>query len=104
MFRTLKYQTGELDAVVNDMKNDIIPMLEVDDSTELTWVINELEKYSVFRAKTIPPDRKARNAVSEPDFEFRLAFLLDHDTSHTMYIDIFEEPIKDRDYDPIWGD
>jgi len=104
MFRTIKYQTGELNAVVSDMKNDIIPMLEVDNSAELMWVIDELKKYSMYRAENIPPDKLARNAVAEPDFEFRLAFSYQHDMSHIMYIDIFEEPIPDRDYDPIFGD
>lgn len=104
MFRTIKYQTGELDAVVSDMENNIIPMLEVDDQAELMWVIDELKKYSIFRAEDIPPDKTARDAVAEPDFEFRLAFLFQHDKSHIMYIDIFEEPIPDRDYDPIFGD
>ncbi|MBP5426513.1 MAG: hypothetical protein J6Y29_01220 [Clostridiales bacterium] len=104
MFRTLKYQTGELNAVVNDMRNGIIPMLEVDNSAELAWVIDELKKYSVFRMENILPDKKARDAVAQPDFEFRLAFSIDNDTSNIKYLDIFEEPIPDRDYDPIFGD
>lgn len=104
MFRTIKYQTGELTKVVADMKNNIVPMLEVDNSDELMWVIDKLKEYSVHRAEHIPPDKTARDAVAEPDFEFRLAFLFNHDTSRVMYLDIFEEPIPDRDYDPIFGD
>ena len=104
MFRTVKYQTGELESIVNDMKNGEIPMLEVDNSDELNWVLNELKKYSISRIESLAPDKIARDAVKEPDFEFRLAFSYNNDTSNVMYIDIFEEPILDRDYDPIFGD
>ena len=104
MFRTVKYQTGELKSIVNDMQNGKIPMLEVDNLDELNWVLNELENYSIFKVPDFKPDKKARDAVKEPDFEFRLAFCYNNDLSNIMYIDIFEEPIPDRDYDPIFGD
>lgn len=104
MFRTIKYQTGELDAIIADMKDGKIPMLEVDDKDELNWVLDRLSEKSICRIHDIEPDRKARNAVLEPDFEFRLAFSLNNNLSNVMYIDIFEEPIPDKDYDPIFGD
>ena len=104
MFRTIKYQTGELQSVVNDMKDGKIPMLEVDNLDELNWVLKQLEKYLIFRITNLKPDKNARNAVREPDFEFRLAFSYNNDLSKIMYIDIFEEPIPDKDYDPIFGD
>ena len=104
MFYIIKYQTGELDAVVSDMKNGKIPMLEVDDTNELNWVIDRLREKNIYRIDSIEPDKKARDAVLEPDFEFRIAFSYNNDLSNIMYIDIFEEPIPDEDYDPIFGD
>lgn len=104
MFRTIKYQTGELNSVIGDMQNGKIPMLEVDDSNELKWVLGELEKKSIIRLSDIPPNKLARDAVAEPDFEFRLAFCHKDNPSNILYIDIFEEPIPDKDYDPIFGD
>ena len=104
MFYTIKYQTGELDAVIVDMNNGKIPLLEVDNTNELNWVIDRLREKDIYRIDSIKPDKLARDAVSEPDFEFRLAFHNKNDLSNVMYIDIFEEPIPDEDYDSIWGD
>ena len=60
------------------------------------WNINELKKYSISRIENLSPDKKARDAVKEPDFEFRLAFSYNNDESQqtSAFDDKFNDKIE----------
>ncbi len=107
MFYQVRYQTGELESVVSEMKNRNIPCMDVDNMDEFNWVVNKLSEYGIFRNPNIPLDKNARNRVKEPEFEFRASFSQTKDTSDKdklMYIDFYFEPYIEKDYDPIFGD
>jgi hypothetical protein len=111
MFYEIRYQTGELNKVISDMLEKKIPCMDVDNMSEFEWVLSELSKKEIIRAKNVPYDKNAHDSVKEPEFEFRVAFLnkndeskTTHDPSYYMYIDFYFEPIADRDYDSIFGD
>lgn len=107
MFRDVRYQTGELDQVAADMKKGLIPCIDVEDTLEYEWVVKQLEEYEIYRVKDIPVDKKARDPIKEPEFEFRAAFSDDPTGSSAtgkkdlMYIDFYFEPIIEETYDPV---
>lgn len=108
MFRQVRYQTGELSEVTDDMRKGMIPCMDVDNSDEFNWVVTQLANMGIHRAEPIPLDRDARDRVKEPEFEFRAAFhdgpvkaWDEVDKSRLMYIDFYSEPFVDRDYDPV---
>lgn len=110
MLRQFRYQTGEIDEIVAEMKKGNIPCMDVIDSNELEWVIKKLQDHGVYKVEGLPYDKTARDTVKEPEFEFRIAFSdrpLNADEisgNKLMYIDFYFEPIPDRDYDPIFWD
>ncbi|HOM01432.1 MAG TPA: hypothetical protein PLH43_01210 [Acetivibrio sp.] len=105
MFYQIRYQTGEIEDMVAEMKKGGIPCMDVDDMDEFNWVVKKLEEYNIYLAKNIPFDRNARDRVNEPEFEFRAAFSSAKDSEdNLMYIDFYFEPYVEKDYDPIFGD
>lgn len=110
MFREIRYQTGEIKAIKKDMENGIIPKVDVDDYDDLDVFLNLLENSGIYAVKNLPRDRKARDTVKEPEFEFRMSFCSrqvrasEADKASLMYIDFYFKPIVDRDYDSIFGD
>ncbi len=110
MFRQFRYQTGEIDEVIAEMKNGNIPCMDVYDEAELEWVIERLSERGIYKVEGLPYDKTARDTVQEPEFEFRIAFsdrplnAGEIGGQKLMYIDFYFEPVEERDYDPIfWG-
>ncbi|MFZ5989003.1 MAG: hypothetical protein ACOYWZ_18015 [Bacillota bacterium] len=103
MFYHVRYQTGEIEDVVKEMKKGIIPCMDVDDMNEFNWVVNKLSEYGVHLVESLPFDKDARDRVKEPEFEFRAPFSV-KDSETLMYIDFYFEPFIEEDYDPIFGD
>jgi hypothetical protein len=107
MFRQVRYQTGELQDILKDMKKGIIPCMDVDDNDELEWFINQLTKHGIFKVSGLPYNKDARNRVNEPEFEFRIGFYNkpvdanDLKDSDLMYIDFYFEPDIEETYDPV---
>ena len=107
MFVHIRYQTGEIDQVIEEMKKGNIPCMDVEDSDEYNWVISQLRNKSVYKIEKFSHDINARDQVQEPEFEFRDAFSLTNANgseihkSQLMYIDFYFEPIEDETYDSI---
>ena len=107
MFYQVRFQTGEIKQIIDEMKKGNIPCMDVNDGDEMNWFIKELESKGIFRVEDIPYDKNARDRVKEPEFEYRIAFytspvrasVLEGKTP--MYIDFYFEPIVDRTYDPV---
>jgi len=105
MMRQFRYQTGELDDIIKEMKDGKIPSVDVDDSEEMNWVINQLESFEIFKAEDIPHDRNARDKVKESEFEFRVAFYYKENLAKNIkYIDFFFEPEIEESYPQIGFD
>lgn len=107
MFVHIRYQTGEIDQVIEEMKKGNIPCMDVEDSDEYNWVIGQLRNKNVYKIEELSHDINARNRIQEPEFEFRDAFSLTNASqneihkSQLMYIDFYFEPIEDETYDSI---
>lgn len=105
MFYQIRYQTGELDEVVNELKTRKIPSMDVVDGIELEWICKRLEERGIYKVEGLPADKNARDSVAEPEFECRLGFYSkpvknDEITpSDLMYIDFYFEPYTDKTYD-----
>ncbi len=110
MFYDIRYQTGETEDIIAEMKKGSIPRMDVDNEEELGWFIGQLEKKGIYRVAGLPYDRKARDRIKEPEFEFRIAFCTAPlDASRTsgvdlMYIDFYFEPEIEETYDSAFGD
>ena len=106
MFYQVRFQTGEIKQIIDEMKKGNIPCMDVNDGDEMNWFIKELESKGIFRVEDIPYDKNARDRVKEPEFEYRIAFYTSPVRASglegiPMYIDFYFEPIVDRTYDPV---
>jgi len=54
MFWQVRYQTGEIEDIVNEMKKGNIPPVDVDDTEEMEWVVGELAKHGIYRVEGMP--------------------------------------------------
>ncbi|MCX7746704.1 MAG: hypothetical protein N2645_07425 [Clostridia bacterium] len=110
MFWQIRYQTGELNDVVHEMKKGNTPCIDVVDVDEFHWLVGELAKKGVYHIEGSPLDKNARDMLKEPEFEFRAAFSEKPaqwesvDRSNIMFIDIYFEPEIEETYDSIYGD
>ncbi|NMB34219.1 MAG: hypothetical protein GX992_08360 [Clostridium sp.] len=106
MFYQIRYQTGEIEEVVTQMKKGNIPCMDVDDTKEFNWVINELAQKGMQRILDAPPDRNAKDTLKEPEFEFRIAFSNISNAKDTSiyYIDFYFEPFEEEDYAGVFAD
>jgi len=57
MFYQIRYQTGEIEDMVAEMKKGNIPCMDVDNMDEFNWVVKKLEEYNIYLAKNIPFDK-----------------------------------------------
>lgn len=106
MFRQIRYQTGEALQVAKEMKSGAVPCLEVIDQDEFETFAERLLEFDIRKLEDIPYDRKARDGVKEPEFEFRAAFYPAKSGSASgmpdiMYIDVYFEPEVERTYDSV---
>lgn len=107
MFRQVRYQTGEIQDIINELKKGSIPCMDVDDMKELEWFIQQLAKYGIYRVEGLPYEKNARDRVREPEFEFRVPFYTKHLKSdevkreNLMYIDFYFEPEIEETYDSV---
>lgn len=103
MFYEIRYQTGQVSEIIKDLNASKIPCLEVDSFDDFKRFSRSLEPHGFKFNEDIALDKKARDMVKEPEFEFRATFTKDSDNSN-CYIDIYMEPIPDEDYAGIYGD
>lgn len=101
MFYEIRYQTGEIEAIIKELKSKKIPSLEVDDFEDFTNFCNRIQNHGIIFQNVL--DEKVRNKIKEPEFEFRASYN-DKYSNETFYIDVFMEPIPDDDYETIYGD
>lgn len=107
MFYQVRFQTGEMSKIIDEMKNGNIPCMDVNDDDELNWFLTQLETQGIYKIQDIPYDRNARDGVKEPEFECRIAFYTtpvkaDQLNGKTpLFIDFYYEPVVDRTYDPV---
>ncbi|GAE88053.1 hypothetical protein [Acetivibrio straminisolvens] len=74
MFYQIRYQTGEIEDMVAEMRKGSIPCMDVDDMDEFNWVVNKLEEYNIYLAKNIPLDRNARDRLMSRNLNSELHF------------------------------
>lgn len=96
----IRYQTGELRDLVEDLKNNLIPKLDCDNIDKLNWCLEQLKTMGVTEDTSIPRDKYAIDRDKFYDYEYRIAFNVDG-IEGTRYVDIYFEPTLDDDYDPI---
>lgn len=107
MFVHIRFQTGELNEIIIEMKKGRIPCMDVDNMDEFNWVIKQLALKNIFLVEDLEFDRYARDRIKESEFEFRAAFSdkssrsADLETKDLMYIDFYFEPDIEESYDPI---
>ncbi len=107
MFYEIRFQTGEMSQIIDEMKKGNIPCMDVTDADEMNWFIKQLETKGIYKVEDLPYDRNARDGVKEPEFEYRIAFYTspikasDLNGKTPMYIDFYFEPIIERTYDPV---
>lgn len=107
MFYQVRFQTGELKQIIDEMNKGNIPCMDVNDNEELNWFIGQLETKGIYKIQDMPYDKDARDRVKEPEFEYRIAFFSspikasELDGRTPLYIDFYFEPIIDRTYDPV---
>lgn len=104
MFYQVRFQTGEIEEIVREMKNGNIPCMDVVDMDEYNWVVQKLSEHGILRLENVPLDKNARDKLKEPEFEFRAAFSQSGDSNNLMYIDFYFEPFIEEDYASIYGD
>lgn len=107
MFRQVRYQTGEMDDIIEEMKKGAIPCMDVDGYEELDSFIRRMAEKGVYRIEDMPYDKNARDRIKEAEFEFRVGFydrpvsLAQADKADIRYIDIYFEPDFEETYDPV---
>ncbi len=107
MFYQVRFQTGEMSKIIDEMKNGNIPCMDVNDDDELNWFLKQLEAQGIYKVQDMPYDKNARDRVKEPEFEYRIAFYnspvqADQLNGKTpLFIDFYFEPVVDRTYDPV---
>ncbi|NLD47712.1 MAG: hypothetical protein GX660_11010 [Clostridiaceae bacterium] len=107
MFYQVRFQTGEIKEIVEEMKKGEIPCMDVVDMNEFNWVVQKLSEHGILRLENIPLDNNARDKLKEPEFEFRAAFSQLKDSkgeNNLMYIDFYFEPFLEEEYDSVYGD
>lgn len=102
MFYQVRFQTGEIEEIVSQMKAGKIPCMDVTDMDEYNWVVEKLSSFGIQRASDIPLDKAARDRIKEPEFEFRAAFTSSDNV--LRYIDFYFEPFIEKEYDSAYGD
>ncbi len=107
MFRVVRFQTGEIKEIVNELKNGKIPCVDVDDADEFNWLVNVLKSSGIYLIEDLPLDKNARDPVKEPEFEFRAGFFTKEvkasevKKNDILYIDIYFEPFEEPTYAPV---
>lgn len=107
MFYQVRFQTGEMPQIIDEMKKGNIPCMDVNDGDEMNWFISQLEAKGIYKIQDIPYDKQARDRVKEPEFEYRIAFCTSKINADELkgktplYIDFYFEPLVDRTYDPV---
>lgn len=105
MFYIPKFQSGEAREVAEKLEKGEIPCLEVYDMEEFEYFVKTLGAYNYFLIKDWELDKKARDTVKEPEFEFRAAFYetnvnaSETVTNKIKYIDVYFEAQPEDTYD-----
>lgn len=107
MFRQIRYQTGEIKEIVEEMKKGSIPCMDLNDYEELEWFVGQLAEHGIFRVEGMPYDKNARDRIKEPEFEFRIPFHTQPVKAEEaggiklLYLDVYFEPDYEESYDPV---
>lgn len=107
MFREIRFQTGEVLEVSQEMKKGSVPCLELQFEEEFEAFVIRLKEYGIYFAENIPLDKDARDRIKEREFEYRAAFteqpaiIAGEKNARLMYIDVFVEEVPEETYDPV---
>lgn len=107
MFYEVRFQTGEMQQIIDEMKKGNIPCMDVYDDDDMDWFIKQLGTKGFYKIKDMPYDKNARDRIKEPEFEYRVAFFTSQISAAELngkkpfYIDFYFEPYVDRTYDPV---
>jgi hypothetical protein len=104
MKRGFRFQTGELNNIVNEIRNKKIPSVDADTEDEYRELLIDLENEGIFLAKDIGLDKDATDRVKFPEFQFRAAFYIANDKKNVAYIDFYAEEPAEETYPDIFGD
>lgn len=107
MFYEVRFQTGEMAKIIDEMKKGNIPCMDVYDDEDMDIFISRLESEGIYKIKNMPYDKNAHDRVKEPEFEYRIGFytspvsLPELGDKKPMFIDFYFEPEIERTYDPV---
>lgn len=102
MERGFRYQTGEIDKVVQALADDSCTEMDIDQVEELDEIFEDLAAYDIHLNQEVPYDYSAVDTVEQPEFYARITFILP--TGRDAYIDFYHVDQEEEDYDEIfWG-
>lgn len=110
MFYHIRFQTGEIKEIIEDMQKGNIPCMDVIDYDDLNNFLKSFSDYGYYKVKDLDYNRNARDKVKEPEFEFRITFSNKDDIFENLkneklfYIDFYFEPYIEETYSSIYGD
>ena len=105
MERAFRYQTGETDEIVGELRKNGNVEVDVDSEDKINPFLKDLERYGIYERSDIPWDYEAISFFENQDFVCRVHVEDREDRSHatSLYIDFFSEYIE-KSYDEIfWG-
>ena len=109
-WRGFRYQTGEVEAIAEKLKEGQIVPVDIDDDREIDALIQDLETQGIYKIADLEVDTAAVDTVENPEFRFRRAFYTESAKAKQiaedkrLYIDFYtiEEPEESYD-DVFWG-
>ena len=110
LWKGIRYQTGEIKKVAEELKKGKIVEMDLDFEEELDEVITDLEEEGIYKIKDYPYDYNAIDLVENPEFMLRAGFytepvnINDINEEKILFIDFFMIEEQEEDYDEIfWG-
>ncbi|MGI6188862.1 MAG: hypothetical protein GX041_01805 [Clostridiales bacterium] len=103
MERAFRYQTGETDEIVEDLRKNGNVEVDVDSEDKIKPFLKDLERYGVYELVGIPWDYEAISFFENQDFVCRV-YVEDRKNKASWtnpYIDFFSEYIEES-YDDIF--
>lgn len=102
--RGFRYQTGEIKDIVEELKKGNIPEIDVDNEKEYKEVIEDLKEYNIYLMENAEMDEHAVDRVKKPEFQFRMPFYNENDTSKIVYADFYTIEPPEETYADVFGD
>ena len=109
-WRGFRYQTGEVKAIAEKLKEGQIVPVDIDDDREIDVLIQDLKAEGIYKAADLAEDTAALDTVENPEFRFRMAFYTDPvkeqqiQEDKRLYIDFYTIEAPEESYDEVfWG-